>query len=138
MRAISAADAISPAIQRTKEFLFRPFNWGTFLKLGLVRLSRRDWAAISGRRLHRTTRVVIRRGSGPMIHSLSRHSAAVDCGERLWRCCLLLFVIGAVIFYLITRLRFAFFHCLVHNTKEIRPGWQLYREQASRFFWLNS
>jgi hypothetical protein len=39
--------------------------------------------------------------------------------------------------YLITRLRFAFFHCLIHKTKEIRPGWHLYREPASRFFWLN-
>jgi hypothetical protein len=46
-------------------------------------------------------------------------------------------VIAAAIFYLITRLRFAFFHCLVHNTKLIRPGWELYKEQASRFFWLN-
>jgi len=26
-----------------------------------------------------------------------------------------------VVFYLVTRLRFAFFHCLIHNTKEIRP-----------------
>jgi hypothetical protein len=50
---------------------------------------------------------------------------------------LLVCVIAAVIFYLITRLRFAFFHCLVHNTKLIRPGWELYKEQASRFFWLN-
>jgi hypothetical protein len=50
---------------------------------------------------------------------------------------LLVCVIAAAIFYLITRLRFAFFHCLVHNTKLIRPGWELYKEQASRFFWLN-
>jgi len=41
------------------------------------------------------------------------------------------------IFYLITRLRFAFFHCLVRNTKEIRPGWYLFQEQATRFFWMN-
>ena len=40
-------------------------------------------------------------------------------------------------FYLITRLRFAFFHCLIHNTKEIRPGWRVYRGQAARFFWFN-
>src|ERR1700758_4492378 len=38
MHAMSAADAISPAVLRTKDFLFRPFNWGTFLKLGLVAL----------------------------------------------------------------------------------------------------
>ena len=36
MRAITAADSVSAAIQRTREFLFRPFTWGTFLKLGLV------------------------------------------------------------------------------------------------------
>jgi len=41
------------------------------------------------------------------------------------------------VLYLVTRLRFAFFHCLVRNTKEIRPGWWLYREQAARFFWMN-
>jgi hypothetical protein len=39
--------------------------------------------------------------------------------------------------WLITRLRFAFFHCLIHNIKEIRPGWHIYREPATRFFWLN-
>jgi len=46
-------------------------------------------------------------------------------------------VILLAVFYLITRLRFAFFHCLVHNVKEIRPGWGFYREQATRFFWMN-
>jgi hypothetical protein len=46
-------------------------------------------------------------------------------------------VLSLFIFYLITRLRFAFFHSLVHNVKEIGPGWRLYKTQASRFFWLN-
>ena len=31
MYPISAADAISPAIQRTRTFLFRPFRLGTYL-----------------------------------------------------------------------------------------------------------
>ena len=34
-----------------------------------------------------------------------------------------------------TRLRFAYFHCLIHKTKEIRPGWEIYREPATRYFW---
>jgi hypothetical protein len=50
---------------------------------------------------------------------------------------LLVMLLLFFIFYLITRLRFAFFHCLIHNIKEIRPGWHLYRTQATRFFWLN-
>jgi hypothetical protein len=36
MRFISAVDSVSLAIQRTRDFLFRPFRWGTYLKLGLV------------------------------------------------------------------------------------------------------
>jgi hypothetical protein len=50
---------------------------------------------------------------------------------------LLVMVLAIWVFYLITRLRFAYFHCLVSNTKQIRPGWRLYRTQAMRFFWLN-
>jgi len=50
---------------------------------------------------------------------------------------LFVFVVVALLYYVVTRLRFAFFHCLVHNTKEIRPGWRMYREPATRFFWLN-
>jgi hypothetical protein len=46
-------------------------------------------------------------------------------------------VLSLVAFYLITRLRFAFFYCLIRNKTEIGPGWWLYRTQAMRFFWLN-
>jgi hypothetical protein len=50
---------------------------------------------------------------------------------------LLAIVVTLFVVYLVTRLRFAFFHCLIHKTKEIRPGWHIYREPARRFFWLN-
>ena len=133
MYSISAADAISPAVERTKALLFRPFKWGTFLKLGLVALiteglgsNLRSSSSNGGGRSS---------GNGPMIHSLSDIPAQwIAAGVAA---VLLVLVIAAAIYYLITRLRFAFFHCLVTNTREIRPGWSLYREQASRFFWLN-
>ncbi|MGA9585215.1 MAG: hypothetical protein WBQ95_07795 [Terracidiphilus sp.] len=135
MYAMSAADAISPAVLRTRDFLFRPFSWGTFLKLGLVALITEG----QGSNFRSSTSSHGGGGSssahGPMIHSLSEI-------PPLWiaegvAAILLAFVIAAAIFYLVTRLRFAFFHCLVHNTKLIRPGWELYKEQSSRFFWLN-
>ena len=137
MHAMSAADAISPAVLRTKDFLFRPFRWGTFLKLGLVALITEGQGSnfrSSTPSSHGGGGSVLA-GQGAMIHSLS------DI-PPLWiaegvAAILLAFVIAAAIFYLITRLRFAFFHCLVHNTKLIRPGWELYKEQSSRFFWLN-
>ena len=132
MRAISAADAISPAIQRTKEFLFKPFRWGTYLKLG------------TGRNHHRRRRKQFPlsshggghpSGNGPMVYSpfhIHPEWIAVIVAAVL-----VAIVVCIVVFYLVTRLRFAFFHCLIHNIKEIRPGWYIYRDQAMRFFWIN-
>jgi hypothetical protein len=131
MRLISAVDSVSLAIQRTRDFLFRPFRWGTYLKLGLVAIITEGIGSNSGSSKHGGPSP----GHGPIINSpfdippvwIAAAVAAV----------LLAILLCLVIFYLVTRLRFAFFHCLVHNIKEIRPGWRLYREQAMRFFWLS-
>ncbi|MGA3334947.1 MAG: hypothetical protein ABSC62_12380 [Terracidiphilus sp.] len=131
MRPISAVDSVSLAIQRTREFLFRPFKWGTYLKLGLV--------AIVTEGIGNNARSSAHGGHGggnaptvpPPFHLAPEWIAVIAAAL------LLAFVVAMVVFYLITRLRFAFFHCLVYNMKEIRPGWRLYRTQATRFFWLN-
>lgn len=128
MVAISAVDAISPAIQRTRTFLFRPFRMGTYLKLCLV--------------------AVITEGLGSFHFSSSgghgsNHPANFSAELMPERIGILvaggviLMVLGCALYYLITRLRFSYFHCLIHNTRQIGPGWRLYREQATRFFWLN-
>lgn len=130
MRALSAAEAISPAINRTREFLFAPpFRWPTFLKLCLV-------AAIT-------------EGIGTNINNeVNKHQPSSSPGDVIFHftpeiivatvaMSLLLIFVGLLIAYLITRLRFAYFHCLVTNTRFIRPGWELYRPQANRFFRMN-
>ena len=130
MRALSAADAIPPAINRTREFLFAPpFRWTTFLKLCLV-------AAIT-------------EGIGTNLRSQANQShPSASPGDVIFHftpvmiaaivaMSLLLIFVGLVIAYFVTRLRFAYFHCLVTNTRLIRPGWELYRTQANRFFWMN-
>jgi hypothetical protein len=130
MLAVSAADAVSPAVQRTRNFLFRPFNWGTYLKLGLI--------------------AMITEGFGSNFQSSSHNGPSSGHGlayapfdiaplpiAAVAAAVVGAFLLAMVIFYLITRLRFAFFHCLTYNIKEIWPGWQLYRTQAMRFFWLN-
>lgn len=131
MRAISAVDSVSPAIQRTRDFLFRPFRWGTFLKLGLVAIiTEGAWS-----NFHSSGHGGESAGHGPMVHSpfdLSPVQIAAIVAVLL-----VALFLSIVVFYLITRLRFAYFHCLVHNIKEIRPGWALYGAQAMRFFWLN-
>ena len=115
MSPISAADSVSLAIQRTRDFLFRPFRWGTYLKLGLVAIITEGIGSNSGSSKHGGPSA----GHGPMIYSpfdippvwIAAIVAAV----------LLAILISIVVFYLITRLRFAFFHCLIHNTKRDSP-----------------
>src|ERR1035438_6950835 len=131
MRAISAADAVSLAIQRTREFLFRPFTWGTYLKLGLVAIITEGL----GSNLNSSSHHNAPSGHGPMIHS--PFDIPPGWVAAIAAVVLLGIVVSIFVFYLITRLRFAYFHCLIHNTKEIRPGWWIYRTQAMRFFWLN-
>ena len=131
MRAISAVDSVSLAIQRTREFLFRPFRWGTYLKLGLVAIVTEGIGGHSGASGH---------GGQPWTPG-TVHGSPFDLAPQwiaaIAAAVLLVIVLSIVVFYLITRLRFAFFHCLTQKISEIRPGWQLYGAQAMRFFWLN-
>src|ERR1700742_988471 len=122
---ISAADAVSPAIRRTGDFLFRPFRWGTFLKLGLVAMITEGF----GSNFNSSHKNEHSSGNVPMLPSpfdLPAMKIAAVVAALL-----LALVLSLTIFYLLTRLRFAYFHCLISNTKEIRPGWWMYRDQAS-------
>ena len=119
---ISAVDSVSLAVQRTREFLFRPFKWGTYLKLGLVAIITEGIGSNS----HSSSHGGPSTGNGPSFNSpFTFHPEWIAV---IVAAILLVIVISAVVFYLITRLRFAFFHCLVHNTKELRPGWYLYAD----------
>jgi hypothetical protein len=128
---ISAADCVSPAIQRTKEFLFRPFQWGPYLKLGLV--------AMITEGIGNNFRSSEHGGHGTGHESIgfSPSSLPPEWIAVIVVAALVALVLSLFVLYLITRLRFTFFHCLIHNVKQLRPGWQLYRAQAMRFFWLN-
>ncbi|MGD1063168.1 MAG: hypothetical protein ABR860_07885 [Terracidiphilus sp.] len=128
---ISAADSVSLAIQRTREFLFRPFQWGTYLKLGLVAIITEG----IGNNLRSSNHGGHPAGNGPT--GIPTFHLAAEWIAVIVAAALVVLVLSLVVFYLVTRLRFAFFHCLIHNTTEIRPGWWLYTAQAMRFFWLN-
>jgi hypothetical protein len=130
MRAISAVESVSIAVQRTREFLFRPFKWGTYLKLGLVAIITEG----TGNTFNSSSHGGHPAGHGPHFHS--PFPIAAELIVAIFALALVA-IIAFFVFYLITRLRFAFFHCLIRNTKEIRPGWWIYRQPAMRFFWLN-
>lgn len=135
MRAISAADAVSVAVQRTRDFLFRPFIWSTYLKLGLVAIITEGLFSSPGSSSHSSQSSGHGSSHGPMDFSLPH--IPVEWIAAGVAALALVAILSLAIVYVITRLRFAFFHCLIHNTKGIGPGWLFYREQAWRFFLLN-
>lgn len=132
MLPISAAEAVSPAINRTRQFLFAPpFQWGTFLKLCLVAAITEgigtNFRSAFNNKSHAGNSIP----NQVIFHFTPEMIAAIVFGS------LLAIVIVIALAYLVTRLRFAYFYCLTTNTRAIRPGWNLYREQANRFFWMN-
>jgi hypothetical protein len=137
MIAYSAADAISPAIERTRSFLFRPFRFWTFLKLCLVAVLTDGGGGgsfnsnfPSGTRDHSHSFFA--------GHSLSGlPDSAVALGIFVIIPAILLgLALSLWIWYLLVRLRFAYFHCLVYQTRRIRDGWRPYGEPAMRMFLL--
>lgn len=132
MPAISATDSVSLAVQRTRDFLFRPFNWGTYIKLGLVAIITEGWGTNLRSSANKGARAS---GQGPLINTPFDFPAAQVA--MAVAAVLLVALLCFWLFYLVTRLRFAFFHCIIHKTTEIRPGWRIYRQPATRFFWLN-
>ncbi len=119
MKVFSASQTVSPAIERTKSYLFRPFKLITYLKLSLVACLTEGFSSNfnfnSGNHSSSGTGV----GDFTGFH-FTNEIIALIVGAVL-----VCIAIGIFISYLITRLRFAFFHCLAHQTKEIRPVWGL-------------
>lgn len=129
MQFLSAAEAISPALNRTASLLFRPFRWGSYLKLCAVAVLTEGMTGnFQG---HGGTA-----GGHPMPGAIPHVITSLPAGwiPMLIGFGLLALSVGVLLCYLIVRLRFALFECLVRQTHEIGPGWRRYRDQAWRFF----
>ncbi|MGB6973170.1 MAG: hypothetical protein WBD67_00665 [Terracidiphilus sp.] len=127
MTALTASQAIMPALGRTRKFLFDRFRWLSFLKLSLV-------AALTEGVSIRLRYTV---GHAAPAQAAAATSPTDFLSHWLWLIGLLFVLsmpIAVFALYLVTRLRFAFFHCLTRNSSEIRPGWTLYAQQSMRLF----
>jgi hypothetical protein len=133
MNSYSATQAISPAIDRTKRYLFHPFKWSTYLKLSVVACLTEGVSTgyNSNFNLPSGHHASSSSSSFPSFNLSSEVIVLIVIGV------LACIAIGIYLSYLIIRLRFAYFHCLAHQTKEIRPGWRLYRTQGMRYFIAN-
>jgi len=140
MIVFSATQALTPAIERTRRLLFSPFRWGTFLKLCAVAVFTEGFGGNFSFSNHTPAAPHPPAGSSPSLSTapdLSPFHLSPGWIALIAAIVLASLVIGFLLFYLITRLRFSLFHCLAYQVRELRPGWNLYREQANRFFWFN-
>jgi hypothetical protein len=125
----TASGAITPAIDRTKHYLFNRFNFWTFLKLCLVAMLTDG----SGSSFNGNIPTNNQHSSHTFLASAAASSTDFDFLVIL-PLGLIVLALGIWIWYLIVRLRFAYFHCLVHQIKEVTPGWRLYAQPAARMF----
>lgn len=130
MYVLSSVEAISPALNRTRDLLFRPFRWGNYVKFCAVAvLTEGTWTSL---RSHAGGGTSPGAGSGSVPFRIDPGMIA-----GLIALAVLLLVFAVVLLYVIVRLRFTLFHCLVHRTRELAPAWHMYRQQALRFFLLS-
>ena len=128
MKVLSASEAVWPALLRTYSYLFRPFKVETFLKLAAI--------------------ATISEGFVVSVRFLVPDALPFEVDWPAWKAFLLtpaflpvtilgamaLFLAGIYCVFLATRVRFGFFHCLIHQTRDLRPAMGLYTQEADRFF----
>jgi hypothetical protein len=133
MIAYSAAQALSPAIERTKRYLFQPFRWGRFLKLTLVALLTEGGVSSC----NFGSKIPSGNGGGGQhvpFHMPMLHWPAVPMLIAFAAVVMLIVIpVGLFLSYLLIRLRFSYFDCVMRQIDRIGPAWSIYHRQALRY-----
>ena len=127
---ISVIDPISPAIERVKTLLFRPFDLEKWFTIGFC-----AWLANLGRG-----------GGNPFSNIARQHHQS--CGQLknfitehlpfIIIFCIIgtitVMVIGLLVTWLSSRGRFMFLHCVAENKAEVKLPWAKFKIQANSLF----
>ena len=136
MPSYSALEAISPAIERTKIYLFKPFRLGRFLKLALVACLVEG--AYSGANVNFSFPFPGPAGKSVPVDIPALHLPSFSVWIAVAAVALLISLpIGLVLTYLLTRLRFSYFDCLLDRHDSVSVGWRKYHRQAVRYLVAN-
>jgi hypothetical protein len=128
MKVYSASEAVWPALLRTYSCLFRTFQWEAFLKLATVATICEGFV-VSFRYSVADTFPFEINAAGLKSFLLAPAVLPVTILGAM-----AIFLTGIYCYYLVTRLRFAFFHSLIHQTMRVRTAAKLYSVEAELFF----
>ena len=143
MSSYSATAVITPAIERTRQFLFRPFYLGRFLKLTLVGLlteggmSSCHFGSGSSSTPSGGHAGGFPGGLDHPFHLPVLHWQALALVGLFAGAILIAAPIWILIRYLLIRLRFSFFDCVLYEEDKIGPGWRKYHRQALRYLGMS-
>jgi hypothetical protein len=125
MRTLSATECVTPAIERTKSLLFRPFQWRAFLKLTAVAFFAEIGGSFSS--------------SGPGGHGntpgVSPPTQAL-IAAILFGIFFVVLIIGLVLLYVGSRLQLVTFHFVATRETTIAPIWRRYSSLTWRWLGL--
>lgn len=128
MRVYSASEAVWPALKRTYDYLFRNFKFETFLKAVTVATIAEGFVVSFKFLVPDTLPFDVDMAAVKSFLLAPAFLPVTILGTAA------IFLSGVYCIYLVTRLRFGFIHCLIHQTREIRSASNLYSLEADRFF----
>jgi hypothetical protein len=128
MKLYSASEAVWPALRRTYDYLFCACGWETFLKLAALATLSEGFLVSFRFTIPNTFPFEIDRSALERL-LLARGFLPVTLLALL---AVLLVVLYCI--FLVTRLRFALVHSLIHQTRDLRAAWKLYDLEAERLF----
>ena len=130
---ISVIDPISPAIQRVKVVLFKPFDLGRWFTIGfcawLAYLGKGGGGGGGGGRIPtKQDHAGFQHAKDFIIDNLHWFIPAAIIGVML------MIVIWLVITWLSSRGKFMFLHCVATNKSEVKVPWHKFRKHANSLF----
>jgi hypothetical protein len=133
----SAVDAITPAFEHTKRQLTQPFRFGQWIRLALVGLLAGELSSGGGCNAPNPSTFNIPRHTGGTEHFVSPGFAGVDPAMYVGLIVVLVlaaFVLGVVLMYISSVMRFILFDSVLAKECHIRDGWSRRQGPGWRFF----
>ena len=134
---ISVLEPITPAIERVKTILFRPFDLEKWFVIGFCAFLANLGTGNGGSRFNFSAG---NRGEPQEFHQFISHAKEYFLINLAWIVPLVIIGFALVITvilvftWLSSRGRFMFIHCVAHNKAEVKIPWAIFREHANSLF----
>ena len=126
---VSVVEPISPAIERVKDVLFRPFDLGRWFVIGFC-----AWLATLGHRGGGPNAGFRGQGS-PELHGIREALASHPwIPVAITGVVVVAITIGILLLWLSSRGKFMFLYCVAENKAEVRHPWHVFRDRANSLF----